>query len=443
MTPAATEEKTFLTNFDERHRELAGSGPDWLQELRREASARFESLGFPTSRLEEWKSTNVAPLIRTPFQPAPAGHRPAESRLPEVARLPLGGPRLVFIDGHHAPELSSATDLPDGVWVGSLLQAATTVPKRLRPYLTRRQADEGTAFSALNGSLFDDGAFVLIPRNVEMDLPVHLVYISSGGNTPSASHPRTIISAETGSRAIVVETYCGIDEGVYLTNALTDTFICDNASVDHYRLQCESPGAFHVSTSKSHQTRHSIYVNHNIDLGAVLARHDAVAVIDGEGADCRLNGLYMTHGKQHVDNQTVLDHARPHGDSREVYKGILDDSSRAVFNGRIVVREGAQKTDAKQSNPNLLLSEGALAHTRPQLEIYADDVKCTHGATVGRMSDDAIFYLQSRGIPRSEARDLMIEAFAGEVIDLIEIETLRNFLGECVSRRLAGRRNRK
>ncbi len=443
MTPAATEDKTFLANYDERRRELAGSGPDWLQQLRREASARFESLGFPTSRHEEWKSTNIAPLIRTPFQPAASGDNPAESRLPEAARLSLGGPRLVFVDGHHIPELSSATDLPDGVWVGSLSQAVATVPTRVRPYLTRRGSDEGTAFAALNGSLFDDGAFVLIPRNVEMEHPIHLVYVSSGGPSPTASHPRTIIAAETGSRAVVVETYCGIDDGVYLTNALTDTFICDNASVEHYRLQCESPSASHVSTSKSHQTRHSIYVNHNIDLGAALARHDAVAVIDGEGAECRLNGLYMTHSGQHVDNQTVLDHARPHGDSRELYKGILDDKSRAVFNGRIVVREGAQKTDAKQSNPNLLLSEGARAHTRPQLEIYADDVKCTHGATIGRMNDDAIFYLQSRGIPRSEARDLLIEAFAGEVIDLVGVEVLRDFLGRCVSQRLAGRRNRK
>ena len=239
------------------------------------------------------------------------------------------------------------------------------------------------------------------------------------------------------SRVQVVETYLGLGDGVYLTNSVTDVVAGDASHVEHYRLQLESPNAFHLSSVESRQGRHSRCNLHNINLGGHLVRHDIVGVLDGEGADCHLNGLYLTRGSQHVDNHTILDHAKPHGDSRELYKGILDGNSRAVFNGRIIVREGAQKTDAKQSNSNLLLSKGALAQTRPQLEIYADDVRCTHGATIGRVDEDAVFYLQSRGIGPDEARNMLVFAFAGEVLDLIGPDVLRDWLSRAVTERLA------
>jgi Fe-S cluster assembly protein SufD len=268
--------------------------------------------------------------------------------------------------------------------------------------------------------------------------------VARANERPTAAHPRSVIAAARGSRLQIVESHVALNGGVYLTNAVTDLFVADGASVDHCRIQLDSPRAFHVSGVHSRQTRDSRCTLHNLDIGGRLVRHDVVSILDGAGADCRLNGLFLTGEKQHVDNHTVLDHARPHGSSRELYKGILGGRSRAVFNGRIVVRPDAQKTDAKQSNPNLLLSAEALAHTRPQLEIYADDVKCTHGATIGRLDEEALFYLRSRGIAEADARHLMIASFAGEVLDGISIEPAREELERIVAARLprvAGRGN--
>jgi Fe-S cluster assembly protein SufD len=322
------------------------------------------------------------------------------------------------------------------VWIGSLTKALATLPDRIRAPLTRRDPSAIEAFDALNAALYGDGAVVLADADADGGPPLSFVFVSSAAGQPTAVHPRNLIVAERGSRLKVVEIFVSLGEGVYLTNAVTDIVARDAAEVEHCRIQMESPGAFHISNVHSHQTRDSRVTLHNLNLGGRLVRHDVVSVIDGEGADCNLNGLYVTRGSQHVDSHTVLDHAKPHGSSRELYKAILADDSRTVFNGRIIVRRDAQKTDAVQSNPNLLLSNGALAHTRPQLEIYADDVKCTHGATIGRLDEEAVFYLRSRGITENDARNLLVTSFAGEVLERVTPESLRHELELVVAARL-------
>ncbi len=436
MSAAATSERPLWPGHDRRRQELARSGPAWLRELRKRGLTRFTQVGFPTTRLEEWKATNVSPIAKTDFVPADPSKQ-AGPELPPIARLDLGGPRLVFVDGRFSEGLSSPPTATNGVWVGPLARALESIPERVKPHLTRRDPIACPAFDALNAAFLEDGAVVLVEPGADAGPPIQLVFASTGANHPTATHPRTVIAAGRESRVSIVETYVGADDGdVYLTNAVSEISADDQAHVDHYRIQAESPGAFHISSQHSRQTRDSRCSMHNINLGGRLVRHDIVSVLDGEGANCQLNGLSLTSDRQHVDNHTVLDHAKPHGDSRELYKGILQGNSRTVFNGRIVVRQDAQKTDAKQSSRNLLLSKGALAHARPQLEIYANDVKCTHGATIGRLDESAVFYLRSRGLTDREARNLLIGAFAGEVLERIGIEVLRSHLERAVADRL-------
>ena len=435
MASTTASRPVWLDRFVEHAGAVAG--PDWVRALRESALRRFDTLGLPGPRDEKWRTTSVAPIAETEFAPAP---RPdttrIEERLPAAAKLDLGGPRLVFVDGHPIRELSNHDETPDGVWVGSLAHALETIPERVRPLLTRRDPAGLEAFDALNAALAVDGAVVLADAGADAGPPVQLVYLSTGDRGATASHLRTIVAAERQARLQVVETHAGLNGEVYLTNAVTDVLAGDDARIDHCRIQLEGPAAYHVSNLHSRQGRDSRIDLHNLNLGGRLVRHDVVSVLDGEGANCQLNGLYVTGEQQHVDNHTVLDHARPHGSSRELYKGVLGGRSRAVFNGRIIVRPDAQKTDAKQSNPNLILSTGALAHTRPQLEIYADDVKCTHGATVGRLDDEALFYLRSRGLSGTEARNLMIASFAGEVVERLKLPALRDEVERLLAARL-------
>jgi len=437
VSAQATSRHPLWPGHEQRSKELAGSGPEWLRELRRRGLARFTQLGFPTTRLEEWKATNVSAIAETDFVPADPSDTQRQPELPPIAQLDLGGPRLVFVDGIFAEQLSSAQTPANGVWVGPLSRALETIPARVKPHLTQRDPNASPAFDALNRAFLEDGAVVLVEPGTDAGPPIQFVFATSGADRPTATHPRTLIVAGRESRVSVVETYVGLDDAnVYFTNAVSEISADDNAQVSHYRIQAESPSAFHISTQYSRQKRDTRCSLHNINFGGRLVRHDIVSVLDGEGAYCRLNGLNLTRDRQHVDNHTVLDHAKPHGDSRELYKGILEGDSRTVFNGRIVVRPDAQKTDAKQSSRNLLLSRGALAHVRPQLEIYANDVRCTHGATIGQLDEDAVFYLRSRGLCDAEARNLLIAAFAGEVLEAIDIEILRSHLEQTVADRL-------
>jgi Fe-S cluster assembly protein SufD len=436
MSAITSDRHPFLAGFAGLERELERRDPAWLVELRRASLARFEALGFPSTRLEAWKQTSVAAIAGARFRPAEPGPAPSLDGLPLAAPHGDGRLRLVFVDGRLDRGASTTGGLPPGLGLGGLAATLAADPTALASLLGARTPAEAPAFRALNGALFEDGAVVRLDDGVELAEPIELLFVSRG-TTGAASHPRTLIVAGRRSRARVIETFLGLGDGSYLTNAVTETVLGDGASVDHWRLQLEGPAAFHIADVHSRQGRDSRYRQCSVQLGARLARHDVTALLDGEGGWCRLDGLVLAHGEQHHDNHTLIDHARGRCDSRELYKCVLGGASRTVFHGRIVVRPDAQRTDAKQSNPNLLLSGAALAHTRPQLEIYADDVKCTHGATIGRLDEDSVFYLRSRGVAEGEARRLLVAAFAGEVLEPIEPELLRSRLAQAVSARLA------
>ncbi len=432
---AETTQERPLAGFAGVQRELAGSGPEWLRAVRLAALRRFEELGFPTSRLEQWKNTNVARLADTPWVPAPRRAIDAR-RLEPLGVAALAPHRLVFVDGRLSRELSAVDGLPQGVRAGSLRAALQACPDALAPHLASGAPFEDAAFTALNTACFEDGAAIQVEPNVKLDAPLLVLHLSSGGDAPQAAHPRTLLVAGDGSRVALIEHFAALDDGVYWNNAVGELVIGANAVVQHTRLQDEGARAFHVGALHARQGRDSSLTAYNFDLGAVLSRLDTVGVLDGEGGWCELLGMYVTRDGQHVDNHSVLDHAKPHCQSRELYKGILTGDSRAVFNGRIIVRRDAQKTDAKQSNPNLLLSDRALVHTRPQLEIYADDVKCTHGATIGRLDPEMLFYLRSRGIGAREAHTMLVHGFAREVLDRVEHPSLRERLEREVAVRL-------
>jgi Fe-S cluster assembly protein SufD len=430
--PAAVEtratEQSYLAAFAKRRPELGG--PPRLTALRDIAIERFARLGFPTIHNEDWKYTNLAPMLRAGFEHAAAvrGESVAE-RLAAAPFADLGCPRAVFVNGRFSPELSTLPAASSGVKVGKLWDAEA---------LGSVADIERNAMVALNTALFEDGAFVEIAARKVLEQPLHLVFLAVADGRPSAAYPRTLVVAGRDSQAQIVETYLTVGEGESFTNAVTEFIAGDGAVVEHYKLQTESHRALHFGMLAVRQGASSQFTSRNIALGAALARNEITAVLEGEGADAVLDGLYLTAGGQHVDNHTTLDHARPHTTSHELYKGILDGKSQGVFHGRIIVRPEAQKTDAIQRNKNLLLSEAAVINTKPQLEIYADDVKCTHGATVGQVDPDAVFYLRSRGIPRAEARALLTYAFTAELIDRIGIEAIRAGLGQALFRRLAG-----
>jgi Fe-S cluster assembly protein SufD len=309
-------------------------------------------------------------------------------------------------------------------------------PEAVEPHLSRAASDGNAPFVALNTALFADGIVVSVDAGAETTVPLHIVHVAAPGATPAAIHPRTLVIAASGSCVTVVESFVALGVGTYLTNAVTEIIAGSDARVTHVKLQLEGPEGWHVATVAGHQARGSRFVSHNVSLGAGLARNDIGSRLDGPGASCHLYGFYLVDGEQHVDNHTWLDHAMPNCPSWEVYKGLLAGRSRAVFNGRIIVRKDAQKTDAKQSNKNLILGDEAIVSTRPQLEIHANDVKCTHGATIGRLDEESLFYLRTRGIGKDEARNVLIRAFADDVIDEIPVSLVRDVIVDGLHRRL-------
>jgi Fe-S cluster assembly protein SufD len=438
MMDVSEEKDVYLAAFARLEKEGAGNGRAGLAEVRQAAIDRFAELGFPTPRNEEWKFTSVAPITRVAFQPALP---PAGKVAPERLRaIPLGtgdGTRLVFVNGHFARELSSQGRLPEGVALASLAEVLDTHPDWVEPYLAQYARYDENPFTALNTAFLRDGTFLSIPRGKVVAEPIHLLFLGTPSREPAVAYPRNLIVAGVNSQATVVETYVGLEEGVYFTNAVTEVVLAENAVLDHYKVQREGRQAFHVATTQVALDRGSNFTSHSIALGGALVRNDVNAVLDDEGGECTLNGLYLAAGRQHIDNHTRIDHARPHCASHELYKGILDGKAHGVFNGKIFVHPDAQKTDAKQTNKTLLLSEDAVINSKPQLEIYADDVKCTHGATIGQLAEEAIFYLRSRGVGREDARSLLTFAFANDIIGRIKVEPVRAELEKTL---LAGRR---
>ena len=424
----------FLAEYREVAGRMGKREPAWLSERREAAIDRFARVGFPTTREEDWRFTSLAPLMGTPFSIA---HRHPS---PQVGRDHLGlfmppGPgaaHAVFVNGRFAPALSAVAGLPAGVRLGSLADALRSDGAVVEAHLGRHALAEGNPFTALTTALWEDGAFLYVPKGVEVDAPIQLLFLAAPGDGPSASYPRTLVVAERGSRVVVVETYAGVEDRAYLTSAVTEIVAAEGAQVTACRIQRESELAYHMATTQSRGDRDATLASYTVAVGAALSRHDVNAVLGGAGGHLTLNGLSVLHGRQHVDHHTTIDHAAPHCESHELFNGVLGDHARGVFSGRIIVRPGAQRTDSKQTNNNLLLSEEARADSQPQLEIYADDVKCTHGATLGPLDESALFYLQSRGIAPADARSLMTYGFSAQIVGTVPVPELRRQLDRLV-----------
>jgi Fe-S cluster assembly protein SufD len=399
---AVAEERGFAPDFAAFEARHPGA-PSWLGELRRGAFARFSSLGFPTTKVEAWRYTSVRPIVETAWT--------------------LAGRAPSFAKG-------------EGVLVCDLREAIASHPEKLRPFIGTIAGFEKSAFAALNTAFFEDGVFVEIAKEAVVAEPIELIFEASGAEVPEVSYPRVLVVAGERSQATVIETWTGRGGRPYFTNAVTEIALGGGALLEHVKVQREDEAAFHIQTIAARVGRSSRFTSHNVALGAALARTDLDVLLAEEGAECELNGLFLGSGHQHLDNHTVIDHAKPHGVSRELYKGIMDGWARGVFHGMVIVRPGAQKTDAIQTNKNLLLSKEALVNSTPALQILADDVKCKHGSTTGQLDAATLFYLRSRGIGEVEARALLTWAFASDVVGRIHVPSVRAVVEKALGARL-------
>jgi Fe-S cluster assembly protein SufD len=423
--------------------ETAATQPKWLAPVRKAGLASFADQGFPTLHDEDWRFTNVAPIAKLNFQLAKeVSVNGAETKLiDESAFAKLSGHRLVFVNGFFCAKLSSLKPVAGGVRIENLSAALAKDSALIEKHLGKYAHTASNTFAALNQAFFTDGAFIFVPAGVEVAEPVQLIYISSAKQNGETILPRNLVIAEANSKLTVVESYISTGNVAYFTNAVTEILAGESARVEHVKLQDEATDAFHIATIAGEFGRTSNVTVHSFALGAKLSRTNIRTKLAGEGLECILNGLYLTRGEQLADHHMIVEHAQPHCASHEYFNGILDDKSKGIFHGRIYVHPIAQKTDAKQTNKNLLLSDDATADTKPQLEIYADDVKCTHGATIGQLNDESIFYLRSRGIGTDTARQMLIHAFAGEIIERIKCEPAREVIDKLVWNRLEANPN--
>jgi Fe-S cluster assembly protein SufD len=436
MAIATTERlRNYLDAFSAFHAR-AGRQPAWLRGLRERAFAHFCEAGFPTIKDEDWRFTSVHAIAKTPFAPARDGHATSAAHAAALApmRIPGAACQLVFLNGRFAPELSDCGSLPEGVEAGSLAEAIAEKGEAVERHLGRYVNLERDAFCALNTAFLDDGAYVYLPRRTVLEAPICLLFVSLPGDEPQMSHPRTLIVAEDQTEASVVEDYVSLGSGTFFSNAVTELVAGEDAVIAHHLIEREDRQAFNISTLRTQQGRSANVSSHSVLLGGGLVRNNVHPVLAGEGGECLINGLFVGGGSQHMDNYMLVEHASPHCSSRQFYNGILDGHAHGVFHGRIIVHQDAQKTDAKQTNRNLLLSDDAQIDTKPQLEIYADDVKCTHGATIGQVEENALFYLRSRGLAEAAARQMLLLAFASECLDRMKCREVREYLESEVRR---------
>ncbi len=466
MTETTAIADFYRSSFERFEREGFHGQPEAVRQLRQAAMDRFEQLGFPTTRMEAWRNTSVEPIAKVEFR-LPAAAVAVEPWAVKPFRLQESF-QVVVAGGRFVPDLSLLDGLPEEVEVRSLAEVLANVPERVLPHLGRYADFQQRAFVALNTAFISDGVFISVPEGTLLERPIHVIYFSPtatrlhppqadyAGQAATVSHTRTLVVTGENSRLTVMEHYIGLPGvqtggaraprggyaqgqtgaagGPTFTNAVTEIVAGAGSIVDYIRVQQEPDDAYHVATVQTHQEADSRVALHTVTVGGGLVRNDVNTVLAGDGAEVVMNGLYLVKGRQHVDNHTRIDHAAPHCTSMENYKGIVDDQGHGIFNGRIVVRPKAQKTNATQSNHNLILSDKALVNTDPQLEIYADDVKCTHGSTVGQIDEDVVFYFLSRGIDRGTARRLLIHGFTQEIISRVENNTVRKFVNEIVSR---------
>ena len=434
MISATEQLETYLEAFSDFQKTAAGHDNPWLKKLREDAFARFCETGFPTTHDEDWRFTNVSPIAKTAFQ-LPAGTQQVSREALVAYDLPGAACQFVFVNGRFARELSSIRDL-SGVRINGLADELSTNPAALESHLGRYLNLERDAFAALNTAFLNDGAYIHIAKGKVLEQPIHLLFVSTSADAPLMTHPRNLIVAEDESQIAIVEDYVSLSGGTAFCNTATELVAGESAVVSHYMLEREHTDAFNVSTLRIQQARSANVSTHSILLGGGLVRNNVHPVLAGEGGECLINGLFIGAGKQHLDNYMLVEHAQPHCESRQFYNGILDGHAHGVFHGRIIVHRDAQKTDAKQTNRNLLLSDDAQIDTKPQLEIYADDVKCTHGATIGQIEENALFYLRSRGIDEASARKLLLLAFANECLDRMKEDVVRSYLEGLINRHL-------
>ena len=433
MITATQQLESYLESFTEFEKLAAGDDLPWLRELRRDAFARFCKVGFPTTHDEDWRFTNVSAIAQTSFRLARSGRTQLSQKELEPYRVAGAACQVVFVNGRFARELSLLNNLPAGVKVSRLAGEISENPGAIEPHLGRYLDVRRDAFCALNTAFAEDGAYVHIPRGTLVEDPICLLFVSIGDNTPSMNHPRNLIVAEEDSQATFVEDYVSLDGAVFC-NTVTELVAGDHTVLSHYMIEREHKQAFNISTLRIQQGRSANVASHSVLVGGALVRNNVHPVMAGEGGECLINGLFIGNGHQHLDNYMLVEHASPRCGSRQFYNGILDGHAHGVFHGRIIVHKDAQKTDAKQTNRNLLLSDDAQIDTKPQLEIYADDVKCTHGATIGQIEGDALFYLRSRGIDEVSARKLLLFAFASECLDRMKPGTVRRHVEELINR---------
>jgi Fe-S cluster assembly protein SufD len=440
MAAAVAEDKdAYRESFERFAAAHALSDPAWLRARRTAAVARFVERGLPTARDEAWRHTPLAPLVKGRFLAADTSAPVSADALSALPREGPGGTLFVLVNGRLSSELSSLEPGQSGLEVTSLRELLRTQPARLEAFLGRVANGQTGAFADLNSAFAEDGAVVLVAPGTVLEEPIHLAHLSTGdGVAPAVAYSRTLVVAGRGSECRILESFSSPAESTSLTNAVTEVVVEDNALVDRYKLQQEGPAALHVATLAVRLGRDARFVDHSLSFGAALSRNDIDVRFDAEGGDCALDGLFVVDGRRVADTHSRIEHAKPHCSSRQLYKGVLDGQARGVFNGLVVVRPGAQKTDALQMNRNLLLSREALVHSTPQLEILADDVKCKHGSTTGQLDKDALFYLRSRGIGEAEARGLLTWAFASDLVRKLEIGPLRRAVGRHLQASLPG-----
>lgn len=429
MITATQAPEKYLEIFDQ-FSNRAPAQPRWLQSLRQDAFARFSETGFPTTHDEDWRFTNVAAVANTAFELA--GPETVSKEQLEPFGASQFASHLVFINGRFSQQLSMLAPLPNGITVGSLAAQLKNDPACHEPHLGRYLNVRLDPFAALNTALFEDGVSIEVPEGVHVEAPIYVLYVTVPGTKPTMDHPRNLIVAGKNSQVTVVEDYVSLGEGITFSNTATELVAGDNANVSHYMIVREGDQAYNFSTLRIQQGRSANVATHSLLLSGALVRNNVHPVLAGEGSECLINGLFMANGRQHMDNYMLVEHASPHCDSRQFYNGILNGQSHGVFHGRIIVHKDAQKTDAKQTNRNLLLSDDAQIDTKPQLEIYADDVKCTHGATIGQFDENALFYLRSRGLAEAAARHVLLLAFANECLDRMNSPQVREHLEKMV-----------
>jgi len=425
--PEGDEKDEILQAFEVLQKETHSKDPSWVQSLRQDALSRFRALGFPTLRDEEWKYTNVEPIVKNTFRFVfePSRNGCAIHSIRPFLFGELNWDRLVFVNGLYVKDLSLHSEKARGVKITSLGEALLSEPDAIRTGLARQANFEKNAFTALNTAFTHDGAFISLPKGAVLETPIHLIFVSTAGKEKIISQPRNLVIAGEGSQGSVIESYLSLTPDPYFTNAVTEIFLNAGARIEFYQIQKENENAFHVATTEVTQGRDARFSSHVFSFGAQISRNNLNLTLKGEGGESALDGLYVVTGRRHNDHHTVIDHTQPHGTSHQLYKGILSDEGRAVFNGKIFVRKDAQKTDAQQTNKNLLLSAGATVDTKPQLEIFADDVKCTHGAAVGELEEETLFYVKSRGISEENARRLLTYGFASELIERVKLGGVR------------------